>query len=42
MPVPTPTGHNIPLRPRGGASHDDVRIVLTQASTAPLVLRPTS
>lgn len=32
--------HNIPLRPRGGASHNDVRTTLAQAATEPPVLRP--
>jgi AraC-like DNA-binding protein len=32
--------HDIPLRPHGGASHADVGIAITQARTAPPVLRP--
>ncbi|RJQ83396.1 LysR family transcriptional regulator [Pseudonocardiaceae bacterium YIM PH 21723] len=32
--------HNIPLRDRGGASHDEIRVTLAQASTAPRILRP--
>lgn len=32
--------HNIPLRPRGGASHDQVRLTRAQAATAPRILRP--
>jgi molybdenum-dependent DNA-binding transcriptional regulator ModE len=32
--------HNIPLRPRGGGIHNQVRATLGQATTAPHVLRP--
>jgi hypothetical protein len=32
--------HNIPLRPRGGASHNNVRIALAQATIAPPALQP--
>ncbi|MEV6231814.1 TniQ family protein [Saccharopolyspora shandongensis] len=32
--------HNIPLRPRGGASHNQVRLTRAQATTAPRILRP--
>ncbi|WP_237774020.1 hypothetical protein [Actinosynnema sp. ALI-1.44] len=32
--------HDIPLRPRGGGSHNEVRRTLDQAATAPKALRP--
>jgi len=32
--------HDIPLRPRGGRSHNQIRITLDQANSAPSVLRP--
>lgn len=32
--------HHIPLRPRGGGSHNQVRVTLDQANSAPRILRP--
>ncbi|WP_410646992.1 LysR family transcriptional regulator [Amycolatopsis sp. cmx-4-54] len=32
--------HDIPLRPHGGGSHNEVRRTLDQATTAPRALRP--
>ncbi|MFC0115662.1 LysR family transcriptional regulator [Kibdelosporangium aridum] len=32
--------HHIPLRPRGGGSHDQVRVTLYQANSVPRVLQP--
>lgn len=32
--------HHIPIRPRGGASYNEVRLTLDQATTAPRVLQP--
>jgi hypothetical protein len=34
------TFHGIPLRPRGGASHNQVRLIRAHAAAAPRILRP--